>query len=217
MSLKLSGINLSPYVRKVRVVLAEKGLDYDHEPLMPFGLSDEYAAKHPLKKIPLLEDGDKVIPDSSAICAYLEDIAPTPALYPSDAYDRARALWYEELADDGISAATGAFFRENLLAPLMFKRETDQAQVDKARDETLPPLFDYLERQLGHQEYLVGNAFSIADIAVASQIVNLRHGKGDVDADRWPKLAAWVERVHTRPSFKGLIEEEQAGIKAMGG
>ena len=217
MSLKLSGVNLSPYVRKVRVALAEKGLDYDHEPLMPFGLPDEYAAKHPLKKIPLLEDGDKVIPDSSAICADLEAIAPTPALYPSDAYDRARALWYEEMADDGISAATGAIFRENLLAPLMFKRETDQALVEQARDETLPPLFDYLERQLGDQEYLVGNAFSIADIAVASQIVNLRHGKGDVDADRWPKLAAWVERVHTRPSFKGLIEEEQAGLKAMGG
>ena len=217
MSLKLSGVNLSPFVRKVRVVLAEKGLDYDHEPVMPFGLSDEYAAKHPLKKIPLLEDGEKVIPDSSAICTYLEGIAPTPALYPSDPYDRARALWYEELADDGISPAAGAFFRENLLAPLMFKRETDKAQVDKARDETLPPLFDYLEGQLGDQDYLVGNAFSIADIAVASQIVNLRHGKGDVDAGRWPKLAAWVERVHGRSSFKGLIEEEKAGIKAMGG
>ncbi len=217
MSLKLSGVNLSPFVRKVRVVLAEKGLDYDHDPLMPFAFPDEYAAKHPLKKIPLLEDGEKVIPDSSAICAYLEGIAPTPALYPSDPYDRARALWYEELADDGISAGAGAFFRENLLAPIMFKRETDQAQIDQARDETLPPLFEYLEGQLGARDYLVGNAFSIADIAVASQIVTLRHGKGDVDAGRWPKLGAWVERVHGRPSFKGLIEEEKAGIKSMGG
>ena len=217
MSLKLSGVNLSPFVRKVRVVLAEKGLDYDHEPLMPFSFSDEYAAKHPLKKIPLLEDGDKVIPDSSAICAYLEAIAPAPALYPSDAYDRARAIWFEEMADDGISAGAGAFFRENLLAPIMFKRETDEALVAQARDETLPPLFDYLEDQLGDEDYLVGNVFSIADIAVATQLVNLRHGKGDVDAGRWPKLAAWVERVHGRPSFKSLIEEEQAGIKSMGG
>ena len=217
MSLKLSGINLSPYVRKVRVVLAEKGLDYDHEPLMPFGLPDEYAAKHPLKKVPLLEDGEKVIPDSSAICSYLEAIAPTPALYPSDPYDRARALWYEELADDGITPAAGVVFRENLLAPIMFKRETDHALVEQARNETLPPLFDYLEGQLGDRDYLVGNAFSIADIAVASPIVNLHHGKGEVDAGRWPRLAAWVERMHTRPSFKALIEEEKAGIKSMGG
>ena len=217
MNLKLSGVNLSPFVRKVRVALAEKGLAYDHEPLMPFGLPAEYVAKHPLKKIPLLEDGEKVIPDSSAICAYLEGIAPTPALYPSDAYDRARAIWFEELADEGISTGAGAFFRENLLAPLMFKRETDQAKVDQARDEILPPLFDYLEEQLADQDHLVGNTFSIADIAVGSQIVNLRHGKGDVDAGRWPNLAAWVERVHGRPSFKALIEEEQAGIKAMGG
>lgn len=217
MSLKLSGASLSPFVRKVRVVLVEKNLDYDHDPIMPFALSDEYAAKHPLKKIPLLEDGDKVIPDSTAICAYLEAIAPAPALYPSDAYDRARALWYEELADDGISGGTGAFFRENVLASLVFKRESDQKLVAQARDETLPPLFTYLEKQLGDQDYLVGNAFSIADIAVASQIVNLHHGQGDVDADRWPKLNQWVERVHGRPSFKGLIEEEKAAIKAMGG
>ena len=217
MSLKLSGINLSPYVRKVRVVMAEKSLDYDHDPLMPFDLPDAYVAKHPLKKIPLLEDGDKVIPDSSAICSYLEAIAPTPALYPSDAYDRARALWYEEMADDALVAAAGVIFRETLIAPIMFQRKTDQKLVAQARDETLPPLFDYLERQLGDQDYLVANTFSIADISVATPIVNLHHGKGEVDPGRWPRFTAWLKRVLGRPSFKGLIEEEQAGIKSMGG
>lgn len=217
MSLKLYGASLSPFVRKVRVVLSEKGLDYDHDPLMPFDLPDWYAAKHPLKKIPLLEDDDKVIPDSSVICAYLEQIHPAPALYPKDPYERARAFWIEEFADDGISGGTGAIFRENLLGPLIFKRETDAALVEKARDETLPPFFDYLEELIGDRDYLVGTAFSIADIAVATQIVNLHHGQGEVDSSRWPKLAGWVTRVHARPSFKGLIEEEQGAIKAMGG
>jgi glutathione S-transferase len=52
---------------------------------------------------------------------------------------------------------------------------------------------------------------------VGSILVNYRHGKGEIDARRWPKLAAYVERIHSRPSFKGLIEEDQRGIKAAGG
>jgi len=217
MSFKLSGVSLSPFVRKVRVVMTEKNLSYEHDPLMPFGVSDEYAAKHPLKKVPLLEDGDKVIPDSSPICAYLEAIAPAPALYPTDPYEYARALWYEEMADEGISAGTGAIFRENILASTLFKRDSDQTVVATARDETLPPLFDYLEKHLGNHDYFVANSFSIADIAIGSQIVNLHHGKGDVDSDRWPGLGGWIARVLGRPSFKTLIEEEQAAIKSMGG
>ena len=58
---------------------------------------------------------------------------------------------------------------------------------------------------------------SIADVAVGSIFVNYRHGKGEVDAKRWPKLADYVERVHARPSFKGLIEEDQRGIQSLGG
>ncbi len=216
MSLKLYGVNLSPYVRKVRVILAEKGLDYEHEPLMPFAFSDEYVAKHPLKKIPLLEADGRPIPDSSAIATYLEGLAPTPALYPANPYERARAVWLEEFADDGVAGGAGPVFQENLLAKVFFNRESDAERVAKAQNETLPPLFDYLEGQLGDQDYLLPSGFSIADVAVGSQLVNLKHGHGEVDAARWPKVAAWVERVHGRPSFKGLIEEEQAGIKAAG-
>ena len=86
MSLKLIGAHLSPFVRKVRVVLAEKNLSYEHDPMVPFGVSDEYKLKHPLGKIPVLTDGDKVIPDSSAIAVYLEKIAPDPSLFSDEAY-----------------------------------------------------------------------------------------------------------------------------------
>ena len=81
---KLTGSSLSPFVRKVVVLGAEKGLSFERDPMIPIGVSDEYKAKHPLGKVPLLEDGDRVIPDSSAICAYLERLHPKPALYPSD-------------------------------------------------------------------------------------------------------------------------------------
>ncbi|MEN8160221.1 MAG: glutathione S-transferase family protein [Myxococcota bacterium] len=217
MTLKLIGAALSPFVRKVRVALAEKGLAYEHDPMMPFGVSDEYKRKHPLGKIPCLEVDGRPLPDSSAILAYLEKREPGPALYPSDPYEHGRAVWFEEFADTGLLNGTIVFFQQRLLSPVFFKREPDEAAIQKAATETLPPLFDYLERELGDADYLVGNRFGVADIAVGSQFVNYRHGEGEVDAGRWPRLAAYVERVLARPSFKGLIEEEQNGIKAMRG
>ncbi len=217
MSLKLIGTHLSPFVRKVRVLLAEKGLTYEHDPMMPFGVSDEHKRMHPLGKVPVLTDGDKVIPDSSAICVYLEKTHADPALYPSDAYELARALWFDEFADAGLINGTIVLFQERVLGPVFFKREGDQAKIDTALNETIPPLFDYLERELGDDDWLVGKRFSIADIATGIQFVSFAHGKGEVDAERWPRLAAYVERVVTRPSFKAIIEEEQAIMKSMAG
>ena len=217
MTLKLIGNGLSPFVRKARLALAEKGLAYEHDPMIPFGVSAEYKKKHPLGKIPCLEVDGRPLPDSSAILAYLERIQPTPALYPSDPFDYARAIWFEEFGDAGLINGTIPFFQQRVLQPLFFKKPGDEALVQKAANETLPPLFDYLEAQLGSNDYLVGNRFTIGDLAVGSILVNFRHGKGEVDAKRWPKLAAYVERIHSRPSFKGLIEEDQRAFKAVGG
>jgi glutathione S-transferase len=216
MSLKLIGNGLSPFVRKVRVVLAEKGLSYEHDPMVPFGVSAEYKRMHPLGKIPTLVDGDRVVPDSSAICLYLERTHPQPALYPSDPYELARAVWYEEFSDGGLINGTIPFFQERVLGPLFFKRPGDEAKVKQAAEQTLPPLFDYLEASLGDADYLVADRFSIADVALGALFVNYRHGRGEIDASRWPKLAAWVERVHGRPSFKALIEEDARILKGAG-
>ena len=217
MSLKLIGAHISPFVRKVRVVLAEKGLAYEHDPMAPFGVSDEYKRMHPLGKVPVLTDGDKVIPDSSAICVYIEKTQADPALYPSDAYELARALWFEEFADSGFISGTSVPFVERVLGPLFFKREADEAKIEEALSQILPPFFDYLERELGDNDWLVGNRFSIADVATASQFVGFAHGKGEVDAERWPALAAYVKRAVARPSFKAIVEEEQAILKSMAG
>ena len=217
MSLKLIGNHLSPFVRKVRVFLAEKGLSAEHDPMVPFGVSDEYKRMHPMGKIPTLVDGDKVIPDSSAICTYLEKVQPDPALYPSDAYELARAIWFEEFADGGFINGSIVPFQERVLAPVFFKRDGDEAKVEKALTETLPPYFDYLDREIGDDDWLVGNRFSIADVSTATQFVSFALGKGQVDSDRWPGLAAYVERVSARPSFKAIIEEEQAMLQAMAG
>jgi glutathione S-transferase len=205
----LYGANASPFVRKVRVVLAEKNIPYELEPVFPGPMAPpDFRKLSPLNKIPAFRDGDRTLADSSVICAYIERMHPTPALYPSDPYDYARALWFEEWADGGLAPISGGkIFFPLVVGPRFFGREVDKAAVQKTIDDELPPFFDYLESQL-NGEFLVGNAFSIGDIGVLTQFVNLGHAGVAPDKSRWPKLAAYVERGHARPSFQALIAEE---------
>ena len=210
----IHGVNASPFVRKVRIALAEKGIDYELIPQMPMGQTPEYFEISPLGKIPCYVEGDFSLPDSSAIIAYLERTSADPALYPSDPKEFARALWYEEYADTKLSENVGKIFFNRVVKRKMMKQEPDEAAVASGLAE-LPKIFDYLEKQLVDREVLAGSHFSIADLAVSSFFVNLAHAGETVDASRWPKLAAYVARNHGRPSFKAVIEEEQAAFAAL--
>lgn len=93
MSLCVFGAALSPFVRKVRWYLAEQGLDYQLEMVLPFNPPQWYYQLSPLGRIPALRDGDFELADSSVICQYLAEAHAHPqALYGSDARQRARVL-----------------------------------------------------------------------------------------------------------------------------
>lgn len=211
MSYKLFGASVSPFVRKTLVYLAEKGLEFESDPVNPFDPPDDYRKISPLGKIPSLTDGDKSLADSSVICAYLERQNPTPALYPNDDYAYARALWIEEFIDSGfVPKAGGGIFFPLVVAPAMGTEVTEEtkAAAQKVLKEDIEPMWDYLEQELGSNEYFVENTLSIADIAVASPHVNLYLAGFDVDATRWPNLAGFLKRMHARPSFKAIIDQE---------
>jgi glutathione S-transferase len=94
----------------------------------------------------------------------------------------------------------------------MAQKPADPAALEAAEkvvNEELAPLFAYLEAQLGGNEFFVGGRLSIAELAVTTVFVNLRHAGFPPDPTRSPKLAALVERMHARPSFKACIEEEK--------
>lgn len=210
---KLLGALGSPFVRKAHVALTEKGISFDHEQVIPFGAPPEWRKVSPLGKIPAFQDGDRTLADSSVIVAYLERTNPQMPLYPSDPYDYARALWFEEYGDGGLAPITGGkIFFPKVIAPRFFKQEPNLAEIQKVVDTELPPMFDYLEGEIGDKEFLVGNKFSIADIGIATQFVNFMFAGYTVDPKRWPKLAAYITRIHNRPSFKAVIEKEKAAF-----
>ncbi len=213
MSYTLFGTNVSPFVRKCRVYMAEKGLAYTHEPVNPFQPPPNFRQISPLGKIPALLDGERAIFDSTAICIYLERCNPAQPLFPSDHYDYAHALCLEEYIDSGLMPVAGPLvFRPLVLGPVAMQqpltKEIKEAALEVVENQ-VAPMWDYLERQLGGNEYFVGNKLSIADIAVASGHVNLWHGGVDPDPLHWPKLAAFLTRLWARPSFVTLLAEEQ--------
>jgi glutathione S-transferase len=213
MSLTLLGGSVSPFVRKIRVVLAEKGIDYEQEQINPFGAPPGWREISPLGKIPVLKDGDRTLADSSVIAAYLEKRFPTPALYPTDPYDYARALWIEEYMDGGVVPQLAPkIFLPLVLKPLMSGGAAPSDEVEeaarKAFEEDGAHFFAYLEKELGDADHFVGNQLTIADIAVASPLVNTRHAGYAPSRKKFPKLRAFLDRMWSRPTFKKFIDEE---------
>ena len=214
--LKIHGVPLSVNTRKAILVATEKNLPFEVNPVIPFHPPEGWAALSPTGKIPAMTDGDFEIADSSVICDYLEHVHPQPALYPAAAKDRARALWFEEYCD-------GTFYREGLhplfaqlvIKPKIFQQETDHAVVNTILTETMPKMLGYLEGEAS-DGYLVAKSFSIADVALISNLINFHYLGYRIDAGRYPKLERYFQRLCIRPSVAKALRIEQPVVDQFG-
>lgn len=211
---KIHGATASPFVRKVLVAMEEKSLPYEIVPVMPMAAPPEFKKMSPLGKIPVYQDGDFTLPDSSCILAYLERIHPAPALHPADPKQYGSALFLEEYADTRLMEAVAAVFFERFVKPLL-KQQPDEERIRKGIEELMPPVMTYLEGLAPEGDGIVAGRFSVADVAIGSQFVNWQHARESIDARKYPRLASYVDRIHSRPSFKKLVEQEkkQFGIR----
>ena len=208
--LKIYGALLSPFVRKVRCVLTEKAIPYELVATNPFDKSADFVRRSPLGRIPALEDEEgRSLADSTVIAEYLEERFPTPPLFPGDPYDRARVRWFDEYADGGMAPSlTAKVFFQRVISAKLIKGGCDEAIVQKALKE-LPTFLDYLEHELAGHQFLVAETFTLADISVACQLVNLRHASVEIDAVKFPAVAAWSERVVARNSLQALVAQDE--------
>ncbi len=209
MSMTVYGAPLSPFVRKLRLLLAEKGLDYQLQIVAPFNQPDWFFEISPLGRIPGFRDGELSLADSSVIAQYIEEQHPeTVALYGHSAAERAQIRWLEKYADYELAPLTTfCVFVNRALNPTMGK-PCDEAAVQKAIEDKLPRHFDYLERTLAGNDYFVGNRLSMADLAFACQVINMEHGNAQIDAARWPGLAALQARLCQRDSVQAILPDE---------
>lgn len=211
--MKIYGFPLSPFVRKVVVAVKEKGLDAELVPSNPSQPDEEFAAVSPFSKIPAFRDGDFAIADSTAIVTYLDARYPVPALLPAAPEARARAVWFEEVADTVLTPAGAPIVLNRFLRPRIFGTDGDEAAALAAEEAIKRPL-DYLESVAG-DGWLAGD-FSVGDIAVASCLRTLGYTGWQIDTAAYPKLAAWFRRVEEREGWKAAIAVEDAIFKALG-
>lgn len=210
----IHGARPSPFVRKVLVFAAEKGIAVEVQPA-GFGRGAEgYLKGSPFGKIPALEDGDFLLCDSSAIVTYFDALKPGEEMIPADPRARARTIWYEEFGDGIVQAAGQRIFFNRAVARRL-KREPDLAAADRAEAEDMPPLYDYLEGVLPDSGWLVEDRFTLADLAVACPIINVAYVSDGLTADRWPRVCRWLAAVKARPSVASVMAQEAPAIAAM--
>lgn len=212
--LRIIGSYLSPYVRKVLVVLHRKGLGYEIDPIVPFMGDDRFAALSPLRRIPVLLDGDLALCDSSVICQYLEDRHPEPSVYPRDVAARARARWLEEFADTRMGDVfVWRYFNQLVIRRFVWGEEPDMALVERTLAEDVPQVLDYLEAQAPAEGFLFEDALSVADVAIACFFRTAGFAGFAIDAARWPRTAALVARVLATDGFRAVAPFEDALLR----
>lgn len=173
------------------------------------------ADAEPTGKIPAIVDGDFRLADSAAICAYFERLKPTPSLYPAHARVQATALSFEQYAGCVFADVVRPLFHETVVHPKIRGIATDRGVIDAVLTVAVPETFGHLDAAL-RGDYLAGEALSIADIAVASNLVTYRYLGFDPFRDRFPRLAAHFDRVVRHPAFAEALRREQPFVDSMG-
>lgn len=214
--MKVYGFPISPFVRKVHLVAAEKGIAVELALSNPADPAAEFLAASPFRKIPALIDGDFTLCDSTAIATYFEALQPEPSITPGDAKAKAKAIWFEEFADTILIAAAGKVMFNRFVSPRLMGKPGDEAMAQQGEKE-LEPILAYLESQCGNG-WLTGGDFSIGDIAVAATLKSMGYVGLEPNAETHPKTAAWYARVKERPSWAPVAALEGKIVsRALGG
>jgi glutathione S-transferase len=213
--MKIYGIPISVHTRKVIVTAIEKKLPYQNEAVIPFKPPPGWRDLSPTGKIPAFSDDEVTLCDSSVICAYLERMHPNPPIYPADTRGHVQALWFEEYADGTIfrEVTHGLFFNQ-VIRPKILNTPGDQAVIDAIRSEAVPAVFGYLEKSLSGP-YLAADTFTVADIALLSNLINFHYLGYAIDR-RYPKLAAYFARNIRHSAIAAALKAEQSTAAGMG-
>lgn len=211
----LWGVSLSPYVRKIMVALDEKGITYEHREILPKSLLQatgqavpvDFNEASPLGKIPALQVGNFFTADSAVIAHYLDrKFHSGNKLYPANPEHYARALWFEHYSDTVLTETIyKKLFLETVVKPNVLNIQPNIDLLEEAKVNELPALLDYLENAVTHFTWIAGDDFSMADIAISTQLIALQMSGFEIATSRWKFLRKYLENVTARPSFKKIL------------
>ncbi|HKY02026.1 MAG TPA: glutathione S-transferase [Burkholderiales bacterium] len=202
--MKLIGSLTSPYVRKVRIVAAEKRVDFEWVQENPWSAETAVPQFNPLGKVPILvlDDGSTLF-DSRVICEFLDNVSPIAKLFPQGNRDRIQVRRWEALADGVLDAGVAVRLEnnrpQNERSPSWIERHLRKVETG----------LNAMEADLGDQTWCYGNAFSLADICVAACLgwLDFRFPQNNWRASR-PNLMRHAAKLGERPSVAETLPRE---------
>ena len=202
--MKLIGSTSSPYVRKVRVVMAEKKLDYQFVEEDVWASDTAIMQSNPLGKVPcLVMEGGEALFDSRVIVEYLDTLSPVGKLIPAVGRERAEVKTWEALGDGMLDALILARLESHWAGRT--KAQRSQAWIDRQMDKAQASL-KAMSQGLGDKPYCAGIYLTLADVAVGCTLGYLDFRFPDIDwRTAYPNLARLADKLAQRPSFADTL------------
>lgn len=209
---------LCPFSRKVRLALAEKGIQFELQRENPWEGTDAFYALNPAGRTPVLREPEKRVTliDSQAICEYLEETVDKSPLILGTAAGRAEirrlvALFDEQFFDE----VTHPMLNERMKKRLVLRSPPDSKTLREAMRLAHEHL-DYIDWLIDNRRWLAGAQMSLADFAAAAQI-SVADYLGGIDWSGHEEAHAWYRVMKSRPSFRPLLNEKMEGIPVPAG
>jgi glutathione S-transferase len=205
-------VTLSPFSRKVRVVLAEKSLDFTLKSEKVWERRPEFLALNPSGEVPVLIESDgTVLAGTDAIVEYLDEVYREKILIGINPIDRAEVrrlcAWFDGKMNLEVT--------ENLIGEKIMKRYLGHGQPNshaiRAGHANLPYHLDYIGYLVERRRWLAGDHFSAADVAAAAHLSSLDY-LGDVPWDAHESAKEWYARIKSRPSFRAILADHVPGL-----
>ncbi|MCA0908060.1 MULTISPECIES: glutathione S-transferase family protein [Ruegeria] len=209
---RLFHVPLSPYCRKVRLSLAEKKIEVELVEERYWEQDPDFLRRNPAGKVPVLRLDGQIMSESAAICEYIEETRPEPALMPKtpEARFEVRRLvgWFDDKFHHEVTS--------KLLYERVNKKVTGQGYPDsknvKQGAKAIKYHLDYMAWLLDHRRWLAGDQMTLADFAAAAHLSSLDY-ISDVDWNRSQVVKDWYAKIKSRPAFRSILADQVPGFR----
>lgn len=205
---------LNPFSRKVRIVLAEKELQFDMKVEQVWERRAEFLAINPAGEVPVLVESDNsVLSDVNSICEYLEESFPEPNLLGNMPYERAEVRrligWFDRKFNCEI---TDLLINEKVMKRFLGLGEPN-SRVIRAAQKNIHNHLGYISFLTDQRGWLAGEKMTLADISAAAHLSSVDY-LGDVPWSKYKSAAQWYARIKSRRSFRGILTDAIPGLPA---
>ncbi|MEC9196453.1 MAG: glutathione S-transferase family protein [Pseudomonadota bacterium] len=208
---RLYHVPLSPFCRKVRLVLAEKRIEVELVEERYWEMQPDFMRRNPAGKVPVLKLDGRTLTESMAICEYVDELYPEPSLMPQSAegrYEVRRLVsWFDDKFHHDVTAN---LLYERVNRKLMKTGYPDSRAV-KLGAQRIKYHLDYMAWLLDHRRWLAGDRMTLADFAAAAHLSSLDY-ISDVDWNRSDVVKDWYAKIKSRPAFRSILADQVPGF-----